>query len=223
MAHAKLAARRLRGLAPEGAARQQVLDALELIGSESRRCGNIVRDLLTYARQGKAEFRPAGLHELVDRALQLVDHHVELRGVVAERVFGLADDCVVCDPEQIEQALVALFVNAVEAMDAGGRLEVRTAADADPQRVRIEVADTGIGIAAEVLPRIFDPFFSTKEEAKGVGLGLAVVYGIVQRHEGKIEVASCPGHGTTFTITLPRRPPGLEAPGGGPAAPERQG
>lgn len=221
LTHAKLTARRIAGLMPEGSDRQRLLDALELIRSESMRCGNIVRNLLTYARQGSAELRVAGLHEVIDRALHLVAHHIELRGIEAERDFSLGDDRVVCDPEQIEQALVALLVNAVEAMGEGGRLVVRTAADgAGPDHVRLSVTDTGVGIAPEVLPHIFDPFFSTKHETKGVGLGLAVVYGIVRRHEGRIDVESRPGRGTTFTITLPRQQPervlpGADGPGGG--------
>jgi len=107
------------------------------------------------------------------------------------------------DPDQIEQALVALFVNAIEAMPHGGTLAVR--ADLRPDEFTLAVEDTGVGIPREVLPRIFEPFFSTKEGTSGVGLGLAVVHGIVQRHGGRIDVESSPGAGTRFTITLPRR------------------
>jgi two-component system NtrC family sensor kinase len=216
LTYAKLTSRRVGRLVPEGEDRQRVLDALELIQSESMRCGNIVRNLLTYARQGSAEFRPAALHQLVERALQLVAHHIELRGITTVRQLTLEDDRVLCDGEQIEQALLALLVNAVEAMGEGGRLTVRTGSDEHaPGLVRLSVSDTGVGMAPEVRSRIFDPFFSTKHEAKGVGLGLAVVSGIVQRHEGRIEVASEPGHGTTFTITLPRQLPGPLAVGAG--------
>jgi two-component system, NtrC family, sensor kinase len=208
LTHAKLTARRLAALLPEGPDRQRALNTLELIRSEAMRCGNIVRDLLTYARQGSAELQPTALHQLVERALQLVAHHLELRGVETVRELTLADDRVTCDPEQVVQALIALLINAVEAMGEGGRLVVRTADGPAPDLVRLSVTDTGVGIPPEVQPHIFDPFFSTKDETKGVGLGLAVVYGIVQRHEGRIDVASSPGHGTTFTITLPRQPPG---------------
>jgi two-component system NtrC family sensor kinase len=214
LTYAKLSSRRIGRILPEGADRQRLLDSLELIQSESMRCGNIVRDLLTYARQGSAEFRPAALHELVDRALKLVAHHVKLRGLTAERDLTLADDRLHCDPEQIEQALIALLINAVEATTDGGMLTVRTWSDpAVPGAVRLSVADTGVGITPELQSRIFDPFFSTKHETKGVGLGLAVVSGIVQRHEGRIEVASSLGRGTTFTITLPRQPLGRSAAG----------
>lgn len=216
LTYAKLTSRRVSRLLPEGEDRQRILDALDLIQSESMRCGNIVRNLLTYARQGSAEFRPAALHQLVERALQLVAHHIELRGITTVRELTLEDDRVLCDAEQIEQALIALLVNAVEAMGEGGRLAVRTWSDAvAPGLIRLSVSDTGVGMAPEVRSRIFDPFFSTKHETKGVGLGLAVVYGIVQRHEGRIEVASEPGQGTTFTITLLRQLPGPLAVGAG--------
>jgi two-component system NtrC family sensor kinase len=209
LTHAKLTARRVAGLVPEGPDRDKMLNALELIRSEAMRCGNIVRDLLTYARQGHAELVPAALHALADRALALVAHHTELRGIRTERAYGLADDQMTCDPDQIVQALVALLINAVEATPEGGCITVACGTDGgSPDRVWISVADTGVGIALDAQPHIFDPFFSTKDATNGVGLGLAVVYGIVQRHEGRIDVASRPGQGTTFTITLPREVPG---------------
>jgi two-component system NtrC family sensor kinase len=205
--YAKLSSRRLQTLLPDGPEKQRLLDNLELIRSESMRCGDIVRDLLTYARESRAELRPARLHELVSHALKLVGHHTTLRGVQPTTEFRLADDEVVCDPDQIVQALVALLINAIEAMGEGGRLVVRTwAPPGQSDRVAFSVSDTGVGIPPAVRDRIFDPFFSTKADTKGVGLGLAVVSGIVQRHEGEIAVESEVGKGTTFTITIPRDP-----------------
>lgn len=183
-----------------------MLEQLELIRSESLRCGNIVRDLLTYARGRSAELEPVHLHALIDRALRLVAHHVELGGVTTTTDLGLEDDRLIADGEQIVQALIALLINAVEAMPDGGPLIVRTAEEQSGDTVSLAITDGGVGIPDEVKPHIFDPFFSTKNEAKGVGLGLAVVYGIVQRHEGAITVESGRGRGTTFTITLPRDP-----------------
>ena len=206
--YAKLVAKRLNRLLPAGSERQQVCDNLELIRAESMRCGEIVRDLLTFAREHAAEFKPVHLHDLLDRALKLVAHHIELGGVEAISRFELTDDLVICDPDRIVQALIALMINSVEAMPDGGLLTVRSSeSPADVgSRVILTISDTGIGIPEDVRERIFDPFFSTKDETKGVGLGLAVVYGIVKRHEGMISVESAVGKGSTFTIELPRDP-----------------
>ncbi len=208
LTYAKLVTKRLDKLLADGEDKQRMVENLELIRSEAARCGNIVRDLLTYARESTAELESGHLHELLDRALKLVDHHIELSGVETVEQFELDDDRLVCDKEQIVQALIALMINAVEAMPEGGVLTLRTGvAPSDPgHRVAVSVGDTGVGIPEDVRDRIFDPFFSTKNEAKGVGLGLAVVYGIVQRHRGEISVSSRVGEGTTFTIELPREP-----------------
>jgi signal transduction histidine kinase len=115
----------------------------------------------------------------------------------------------VCDPHQIEQALLALEINAVEAMPGGGSmtLEVHDGTDS----VRIDVIDTGIGIRDEDAPHIFEPFYTTKRDGKGTGLGLSVVYGIIERHGGNIDMTSVLQKGTTFSITLPKteRQPGV--------------
>jgi signal transduction histidine kinase len=107
-----------------------------------------------------------------------------------------------CDENQVQQALIALFVNAVEAMPQGGELRLRESQDATGA-VRLEIADTGVGISAEDLPHLFEPFFTTKKEGKGVGLGLSVVYGILERHDGTVSVQSGPGKGTVFTLQFP--------------------
>lgn len=203
----RVAARRVEKELAEGPPRDRILENLDLIRSESMRCGKIVRDLLTYARGGSHELAPAHLHGLVEHATNLMRHHLELGAVELGTELRLADDEIVCDGDQIVQALLALMINAVEAMPEGGALTLIT--DRDPRDdgyVLLEVADTGMGIPDEVRDRIFDPFFSTKNETKGVGLGLAVVFGIVRRHGGEISVDSTPGKGTTFTLRLPRRP-----------------
>jgi two-component system NtrC family sensor kinase len=211
--YAKLLARKMERQLPEGPEKEKITEDLELIRSESMRCGQIVRDLLTYARGGSHELEPARLHALIERALKLTAHHMELGHVEVEERLELADDVVVCDGDQIVQVLLALFINAREAMPEGGQLTVSTRQPADdPAVVELIVRDTGVGIPPAIQERIFDPFFSTKEEAKGVGLGLAVVYGIIKRHGGTISVESAPGSGATFTIELPRKP---SAPRGG--------
>jgi two-component system NtrC family sensor kinase len=188
---------------------------LQLIAQECARCGNIVRNLLLFARHSGGEMSPVDVNELAERSLMLMRHHLEIHGIELQRQLLEKDSQMVADGAQLQQALLALLVNAVEAMTAanekGGVLGLRLEGDAES--VTFHVKDTGVGIHPEVLPHIFEPFFSTKHQESGVGLGLAVVYGIVQRHGGSITVDSEPGRGTTFHVRIPRRPAG-EAPAG---------
>jgi signal transduction histidine kinase len=134
----------------------------------------------------------------------LADHKLKL--ISAEVVLELQDDLplVECDSSQIQQVILNLILNGAQAMQprGGGKLTIRTRELAD-ETVELCVQDTGEGIAPENLSKIFDPFFTTKAEGKGVGLGLAVLYGIVKAHEGEVEVTSQRNEGTTFTVTLP--------------------
>jgi two-component system NtrC family sensor kinase len=196
---AKLAEKRVARTVDDGDTKEGILRNLELIRSESTRCGKIVSDLLTYARQNTTDL---GRHSLN----QLVGHHIKLGEVETSTELELDDDTITCDGDQIVQALIALCINAVEAMPEGGRLVLRTGESETEGWVCLLVSDTGVGISPDVNERIFDPFFSTKSETKGVGLGLAVVYGIVQRHGGSIAVDSTLGEGTTFIMELPRHP-----------------
>lgn len=206
--YSKLAARKIDRQLPAGDDRDAVLEELDLIRVEAMRCGRIVKDLLTYARESPREFNEESLHSLIDRAVKLTQHHMKLGLVDLAVRKGLDDDRIVCDGDQVVQALLALMINAVEAMPDGGQLILETEPDpGDPNTsLLLTVSDTGCGIPDEIRERIFDPFFSTKPETKGVGLGLAVVYGIVHRHGGHILVESTQGIGTSFRIAIPRRP-----------------
>ena len=186
----------------------ELLGYLTLIQKESSRCGDVVRNLLLFSRTSGYELAEHSARMIIERALMLVQHHLKMTEIQLVTDLGDEDDTLTCDENQVEQALVALFVNAVEAMPDGGTLTVSCKSMAE--EVCIEVADTGYGIPDEVRPQIFEPFFSTKEALDGVGLGLAVVYGIVQRHEGTIEVDSNEDGGTIFRVRLPRRPEGRE-------------
>ena len=219
--YAKLTARTLRESAPDDPATAEVEGYLLLIQKEAERCGTIVRSLLTFARRGGAPMTPQSLPAIVARALMLVRHHLEISQIRLEAPPFEGDDQLVCDPDQIHQALVALFVNAVEAMPGGGALKVEMKGTAET--IEIAIADSGVGIPASALEHIFEPFYSTKDRQEGVGLGLAVVHGIVQRHGGKIEVESEVRRGTTFHLILPRRPfrPGDDHAGEGARSADR--
>jgi signal transduction histidine kinase len=147
--------------------------------------------------------RPANLNQVIDRSLRLVQHQLDLAGIQVQPQLDPDLPPVVCDAAQIEQVLLALIMNALDAMPQGGNLWLTSSFGHEPNQVRIVVRDDGSGIPPETLPRIFEPFLTTKETGRGVGLGLAISHSILERHNGDIEVRSEPGRGTTFTVTLP--------------------
>jgi two-component system, NtrC family, sensor kinase len=208
LTYSKLIARRLGRMESPAEPVHQSLEDLELIIHEVQRCGNIVKNLLLFSRKQVGEFSVAPLQGIVDKAVLLMQHHFKISNVEFCGNYS-SDATLMCDENQIQQALVALFVNAVEAMPSGGvlSLNVNRSATGD---VELEIGDSGIGIAAEDLPHVFEPFFTTKKEGKGVGLGLSVVYGIVERHGGTVTVKSESGKGTTFTLSFP--PPSVSSP-----------
>jgi two-component system NtrC family sensor kinase len=177
---------------------------LSLIQKEASRTGAIVRGLLAFARPSGAAMTLHSLNTIIERSVMLVHHHIEMANIQLDAEPIDCDDHVLCDGDQLQQAMVALLVNAVEAMPNGGTLRISGRCGEDS--IQLCVADTGLGIPEEAIPHIFEPFFSSKEKGTGVGLGLAVVYGIVRHHSGQIEVDSAVDQGTTFRITLPRDP-----------------
>jgi len=178
---------------------------LSLISTETARVGRIVSDLLAFSRRSKPQRAPADLNKLVRTTIGLADHKLKL--ISAEIVLDLQENLpsVECDASQIQQVILNLVLNGAQAMQprGGGKLTIRTRLIPHQENVELCVQDTGEGIAPENLSKIFDPFFTTKAEGKGVGLGLAVLYGIVKAHEGEVEVVSKRNEGTTFTVTLP--------------------
>ncbi len=176
---------------------------LSMISEETARCGNIVKNLLLFSKRQIGEFAVVDLHEILDRCMQLVDHHLKLNNVKLTKEYHKEKAEVMGDKDQLQQALLAILVNAVEAMPDGGTLSIKTRSDLVNRKLKVEIGDTGTGISSADLPHIFEPFFTTKKEGKGVGLGLSVCYGIIERHEGRIDVNSTVGRGSTFTIELP--------------------
>jgi two-component system, NtrC family, sensor kinase len=203
LTYAKLMAKRIRKN-PELAARStEMLEELDLIIRETERCGGIVKNLLLFSRKQVGDFGLFPVRQIVDKAAALMMHHFQMSNVKYELADEAQGESLLCDENQIQQALVALFVNAVEAMHDGGKLAVRVSRPNGQGPLAIAVTDTGTGIEAEDLQHVFEPFFTTKKDGKGVGLGLSVVFGIVERHGGKLEVDSIPGKGTTFSLIFP--------------------
>jgi two-component system NtrC family sensor kinase len=183
--------------------RDELVSQLQTIERESKRCGDLVKSLLTFGRQAPAHRELNDLNLAVRRAIDLVKHKLDLQNIDLRQ--DLASDLppVECDANQIQQVLIVLLVNASEAVPKGGSIEISTALDDASDQVAVRVKDTGCGIAPEVLPHIFDPFFTTKEDQNRTGLGLAVAKSIVEQHAGEISVRSMPGEGTEFTVALP--------------------
>ena len=202
----------------------ETLRALDLVETEAMRCGNIVRNLLLFSRAAGSRFADEDVGPILDRCATLVRHQAELKSVTMTTDVAADLPKVECDASQLQQVILALAMNAIEAMPDGGTLALRArrATQAEDAGVEIDVTDTGCGIPADVLPHVFEPFFTTKDHGSGVGLGLAVVYGIVERHHGSVDVRTQVGAGTTFTVRLPRRqppsPPPAPAPSSAPAS-----
>jgi two-component system NtrC family sensor kinase len=201
---AKLLIKKIKNKSSHHFEKDNFIEKLEHIRSESMRCGNIVRNLLTFARGSATNFHECILKDIIERALKIVNHHIELAKITVNQRISIQPETIICDPDQLLQAFVALMVNAVEAMPDGGKLEITAEhLDQDADRVIIQIKDTGVGIPEEVKDNILEPFFTTKKDQNGVGLGLSVVYGIIQRHHGKIWLQSQRDKGTTFFIELP--------------------
>ncbi|MGA9980013.1 MAG: ATP-binding protein [Candidatus Sulfotelmatobacter sp.] len=185
--------------------REEAMECLDLIAAESRRCGDLIKNLLSLSRTAPMNLQSTDLHAVIDRCLLLVRHQFEINGIELQQKHAPDLPIVSCDPAQIEQVLLALIMNAIDAMPRGGTLWLETRRTHG--EIEIKVRDDGAGIAPDVLPQIFEPFVTTKENGHGVGLGLAISRGIVERHNGRIEVESELGQGTTFTVTLPTQAP----------------
>ncbi len=175
---------------------------LQLMGNEIERCGDMVKNLLVFSKQTKLNIQESDINSIIKNSLLLVENKIKLQDIAVELALAEKLPKIYCDVKQIQQTLIALYINAVEAMPEGGTLKI-TAREIDKDHVEIVISDSGIGIPPEKLKNIFDPFFTTKEEAKSTGLGLFVAYGIIKEHKGTIEAHSEVGKGTQFHIKLP--------------------
>lgn len=183
---------------PEGDPRQSII---EKIVKQTFRASEIVNNLLNFSRTGAAELADIDVNRVVEDTLVLVAHPLKTSQIQVVRHLGEKLPAVRGSANKLQQVFLNLFLNARDAMPAGGMLEVRTVAHNGS--VEIEVVDTGAGIPREHIHRIFDPFFTTKGSGRGTGLGLSVSYGIIKEHAGKIDVRSAPGKGTSFHVEFP--------------------
>jgi len=179
--------------------------AAETIYSEARRASRIVQNLLTFARQHKAEKVPTALNQVLDDTLELRGYELRVRGIDVRREYDESLPDTMADAHQLQQVFLNLITNAEQAMEQRDghhhRLTVRTRRTGDT--MRIEVEDTGGGIPANLIERIFNPFFTTKPTGSGTGLGLSISLGIVREHEGRIWAENVPQGGARFVVELP--------------------
>jgi len=186
-------------LPAQGRAREN----LERIEKETKRCHAIVKSLLDFARERKPLVEAVDVNRLLDETLKLFEGQFLFQNIQVARDYDAKLATIPADQSQLQQVFMNIVLNAVDAMKGKGRLGIATKSNDAEGTVDIAISDSGPGIAPENLERVFDPFFTTKGVGHGTGLGLSVSYGIVQSHNGDIAVASEPGAGATFTISLP--------------------
>jgi two-component system, NtrC family, sensor kinase len=179
---------------------------LSRVMEDAERCRDTVKELLEFARQTKHIRRPHDINRAISRTLFLLENQTLFQNIVIEKDLDPALPPVHSDIQQLNHMFMNIILNAAQAMEGKGRLKIKTISQPEKEQVRIEISDTGPGIPDEILSHIFDPFFTTKQEGEGTGLGLSLVYGIVQNQGGEIKALSVPGEGATFIIDLPIMP-----------------
>ncbi len=193
-------------LARQVADDEQKSRMLEKIARQTFRASEIVNSLLKFSRTPSADMSEVQLNRVIEETLSLLEHQMRKTGVEVRIRLDAALGPIKGNPGKLQQVFLNLFMNARDAMEPGGVLEVETmtvVTATGEKAIAVDVSDTGHGIAPEHLSRIYDPFFTTKSEKKGTGLGLSVTYGIIQEHGGLIEALSRPGGGTTFRLEFP--------------------
>jgi signal transduction histidine kinase len=184
---------------------EQFKKYLDLIASESARCGKILQNMLSFARKGEIKRTEIYLPALFEEIRLLTGNRLQLQNIELNQNISDEIPCVIGDRDQIKQAFLNLLLNSAEAMPIGGEINLDAKLSEDKKYVSVTVNDSGVGIPEEFQTNIFEPFFSTKDEGKGVGLGLSVVYGIISQHGGSIEVDSVENKGASFYVTLPAK------------------
>ena len=183
-----------------------LLDASSRIEKSALRADNIVKGLLGYARQITLKPGEGDIVPVIEETLSYVEQQIKGRQIRVEKHFAPDLPVVIMDSNQIKQVFTNLFMNAIEAMPEGGILGIRTEMAGAPEgrrHLKIVVSDTGVGIPADKMRNVFDPFFTTKDDERNTGLGLSISKGIIDNHQGSIDIESAPGKGTHVMIELP--------------------
>ncbi len=179
----------------------KLIEYLELISEESSRCGKIVKDLLLFSHKGNNEYQSYDIISVIEKCTKLIEHHLEIHRIKLVKEYAADKAEVFINPQKIQQALMSVLINSIEAMPDGGNIYIKV--EKEYGNLTIRISDEGIGISEKDLPHIFEPFYTTKEASKGTGLGLSIVYGIISHHDGFVEVENTSPAGTTFKISLP--------------------
>ena len=185
---------------------EKVCDDLNRVLKDAKRCRDTVRELLEFTRQTRHLMQPHDINHAISRTLFLVENHTIFQNIEIVKDFAPSLSPIPVDIQQINHMFMNIFFNAAQAMDGRGKMVIKTYLLSGEEKIGIEITDNGHGISAADLPHIFEPFFTTKDEGQGTGLGLSLVYGIVENHGGTIKAASRIGEGTTFKIELPITP-----------------
>ncbi|HNT36141.1 MAG TPA: response regulator, partial [bacterium] len=185
------------------ATEQDQVEGYRIIIEQTKRIAKIIADLMGFARPTDPQAEPVSIKCVVERSLALVENRIALADIVVNTDFPDNLPLILGDPNQLDQVLLNLFVNAQQAMQKGGEITVKADQSEDGKFIRVRFSDTGRGIPQKHLHRIFDPFFTTKKQGEGMGLGLAVSHKIIETHGGQMSVESTVGVGTTFTLMLP--------------------
>ncbi|MBC8343216.1 MAG: HAMP domain-containing protein [Bacteroidetes bacterium] len=202
LTYTKLVQKQLSKPQLDDAGKDSMLKYLRTIELETKRCGDIVKGLLEFSRKDQHDFEVKHLHKILEETYTLMAHQMKISDIIFRTDFSAKSDLISCSENQIKQACIAILLNASEAMSDNGEIWMKTT---NPEKdiIKLDITDNGVGIAPEDIPHVFEPFFSAKQKSSGIGLGLAIVHGIAQSHNGKVEVDSEMGKRTTISIFLP--------------------
>jgi len=202
LTYTKLVHKQLGKLDLDDREKLPMLKYLKVIEEETKRCGDIVKGLLDFSRKDQLEFSNSSMHKILQESYLLMEHQMKVSNIDFLKDFSAGSDTIYCSENQIKQACIAILLNASEAVHENGEITIKTSLP-DDDHIKLDISDNGSGIAPEDIQNVFEPFFSAKEKVSGIGLGLAIVHGIVQSHKGNVEIISELGMGTTISIILP--------------------